>query len=361
MDELSFSLPDLITTKGWKAGWRGAHALMVESAGMTFDEATIRLCQERMTVDGPNGPLVVSVPVAMTLGVMHKKSANMDTFSDLIHNVQQAYRHTSAKQPVYATTSDEGLVLPTLGTLWLMAWTQQGTERFKGTRKVYPYQPWPDCFFRDPAGSSHQFSALKRLMTEANQAASILLNFGQMKEQGVTLYPELTQVGKTLYAIHQKWRGGLRKGEDTKALALDRLFLDSIQSGCMVAPSFSGSDVTKKQAFQWHMRDFFEGPIGAALPASEKLTRVVDTLAFFLTPAGRSSSQITIKPAELLQEFMVPGAVLNVQDACHDERMKRFGQHYGELLPLLREHLTLQRAPTDALTGGDARRIRQRP
>lgn len=339
MSSTHLSLSDQVAEKGWHVGWYDTLDHLRQNQGLSREEALQHLFVERVTIDGPHGSLRVSAPAALAIACTQKGSANgKHTLSGLLRDIQRAYQNPSTQPSFFDPQADEGLALPTLGTVWLI-----------GCRHRY-HQTEANDFMRDAAGG-HPLHAFKRLMTEAIEAAPLLQVMSQMETD---LSHHIPSVGRTLYQIHHDMHDPLRKKNQEEILGLDQLFHATVQGGVMLAPYLDNK--WDQSSFDGRLRYFFEGAPGSELSPSDKLTRVMDTLAFFFTPkAQQRLTQSKLDPSALMQAYMIPGASVNAQDRCHGERMARFVHHYPDLVARLREH-TAQQNPPDAAP----RRLRNR-
>lgn len=337
MPSLPYNLSAAITEHGWLKAWKEAREHLTRQ-GVESREAVRLLCQEPVTVQHrTQGPLTTTTLAALALDVIsnHSDTKRMEALERITWEIKDAFRYnfTTQERYVHPTSADEGMALPGLGALWLVTWAHQPDKRFQSRRKhgnSYTNLTWPDQFFMDATGETYvnRLKAQERLMDEAVAAMPLLRS--NLDPQGTADFK--LEFDSVLHRVHTNWAGALKSGEDKHEAGLFRLFHRTIQSGQMEDRGETPSNSARWMKYQHHVHNFIWGGIREKSTASDKLTRAIDAIVFYMSPSAIKGGNWIERTKKLLDE----GGTLNKGDACAEERLARLAKKYPALLADIR-------------------------
>lgn len=286
----------------------------MEDEGISATQAIQRLCNGCVTL--PNGiagsSWQVSRPAFVALRMLRGGSA--EDFDAMFNDL------TTARLPVHP---DNALSIPSLGTVWLAAWSCHDLPRYAERRQRLDASSaahWPDALRAiTTVGGGFSSAGLTRLVEEATQAAAAI---GPIEDP----WKLRSTMGQAFFRAFLAWND---RGEgDLDFHHHHSLFRQAIRCGQVQELTSQGE---KAQHVNLSMIDMWWGPTGST--PDTRLANIVDTLAFMRTSNDSTVTKLALKH---INTALAGGGKLNTKDTLHASRLHAIGQRWPALHATLR-------------------------
>lgn len=300
-----FSITSLIR----KGGWDQCVGTLMEQRSLERCAAVKVLAQGHLTIKGPGGTHIRGTrPAVLAARVIRGQTTKKDVTS-LFRDI----RETFAACP-FPKEWDEGANLPTLGTLWLMAWVNHNAIDFQHFDRIDPH--WPDQLMTQAGDKTH---APARLVTEASAAISTLAPASDPWMLRVSL-------GEALGNLFTAWDSEIWGNAPDRRDALHKV----LSFGQVYAPVFSPTQEGAKA-----QSEFEKGVVyfwNNSPSIDHTLTRVLDTLAFM--------HQFKMAPEHVmstLASLLDASAKVLPNEYVGERRDEGLAEHHPEVLAAMRK------------------------